>query len=267
MNLSIVDWFGHPLSPQERMRHIKEAGFSGVMILWADYFDSDYKQFPRYASDAGLYVDHAHAPYMNANYLWEDSARGQCYEQEISSCIEDCAHYNIPTLVMHPENKSGNKVVELPADFRFGIDRLKRIVETAERLHVNIAIENMSRHEFLDCIFREIQSERLGFCFDSGHWNLFTPEVDLLDLYGDKLMALHLHDNDGTDDWHALPSSGNICWDNIAAKLKALGYNGALALEVGNTKFEHIKTPDEFLRLAVEKALEAYHGSQNRNTG
>lgn len=254
MNLSIVDWFGYNLSPQDRMRLIKEAGFNGVLLLWADYFDKDYKQFPEYARNAGLYVENAHAPYMNANALWEDTVNGQDACKELVSCVEDCTTHNIPTLVMHTENKNGTETVELPSDFTIGIERMKRIIDTAERLNVNIAVENMSRHEYLDCIFQNIHSARLGFCFDSGHYNMFTPEHDLLTQYGDKLMALHLHDNDGVDDWHSLPFSGNVCWDGIAGKLKTLSCNGVIALEVGNKKFEHIEKPDEFLRLAVDSA-------------
>ena len=254
MNLSIVDWFGYNLAPRDRMRAIKEAGFSGVMLLWADYFDKDYKLFPEYARNAGLNIDNAHAPYQNANFLWEDTIRGKEAYQEIIACLEDCAAYNIPTLIMHPENKTGTETVGLPHDFSIGIERIKRIVETAERLNLNIAMENMSRPEYLEHIFKNIKSQRLGFCFDSGHCNVFTPNVDFLALYGDKLMALHLHDNDGSEDWHALPFTGNIKWSDIAAKLKKLSYEGAIALEVGNTIFEHIKKPEEFLKLAVESA-------------
>ena len=254
MNLSIVDWFGYNLSPQHRMRVIKEAGFTGVMLLWADYFDKDYKLFPEYARNAGLNIDNAHAPYSNANHLWEDTIDGQEAYQEIITCLEDCAVYNIPTLVMHPENKKGTETVSLPYDFSVGIERIKRIIEAAERLNVNVAMENMSRPEYLERIFQDIQSERLGFCFDSGHCNVFTPDVDFLSLYGDKLMALHLHDNNGADDWHALPFTGNIIWSDIGRKLKELSYARPIALEVGNTKFEHIEKPEEFLKLAVESA-------------
>ncbi|MHB1454963.1 MAG: GrpB family protein [Saccharofermentanales bacterium] len=252
MNLSIVDWFGYNLSPQDRMRAIKEAGFAGVMLLWADYFDKDYKLFPEYARNAGLYVDNAHAPYLNANLLWEDTISGQEAFQEIIRCLEDCAKHGVPTLVMHPENKNGTETVSLPHDFAVGIERMKRIIDAAERLDVNVAVENMSRPEYLEQIFTAIQSRRLGFCFDSGHCNVFTPDVDLLALYGDKLMALHLHDNNGTEDWHALPFSGNIDWSGIAAKLHKLKYDGAIALEIGNTRFEQMKSPDEFLKLAVK---------------
>ena len=52
MNLSIVDWFGYNLSPQDRMRFIKDAGFDGVLLLWADYFDKDFMRFPEYAKNA-----------------------------------------------------------------------------------------------------------------------------------------------------------------------------------------------------------------------
>ena len=254
MNLSIVDWFGYNLTPKDRMRMIKEAGFAGVMLLWTNYFDEDYKQFPEYARNAGLYIDNAHAPYKQANPIWEDTINGQDACQEIITCIKECALYDVPTLVMHPENKNGSEVADLPYDFSIGIERFKRIVETAERLDVNVTIENMSRPECLEQIFNNIQSERLGLCFDSGHWNLFTPDIDFLSLYGDRLMALHLHDNNSTDDWHALPFTGNINWSDIREKLSETSYTGPIALEVGNKNFEHIETPSAFLALALECA-------------
>ena len=99
MNLSIVDWFGYNLPPRDRMRAIKEAGFSGVMLLWADYFDKDYKLFPDYARNAGLIIDNAHAPYLNANHLWEDTIDGQEAYQEIITCLEDCAAYTCRPLL------------------------------------------------------------------------------------------------------------------------------------------------------------------------
>ncbi len=106
----------------------------------------------------------------------------------------------------------------------------------------------------MDAIFKNVQSDKLGFCFDSGHWNVFTPKADLLSLYGHKLKAVHLHDNDGIDDWHALPFSGRIDWNDIAAKLAGSSYPGVAALEIGNKNYESIKDPLDFLRLAVERA-------------
>lgn len=254
MNLSIVDYFGYNVSPQERLRLIKEAGFGGVMLLWADYFDKDYKQFPEYASKIGLQIENAHAPYLRANDLWKDSLDGQAAFDELAACIEDCAAHGIQAVVMHPENKSGTETVELPQDFSIGLDRMKRLVDMAERFDISIAVENMSHPEYLDAILKNVQSDKLGFCFDSGHWNVFTPKVDLLSLYGHKLKAVHLHDNDGIDDWHALPFSGRIDWSDMVAKLAGSSYPGVAALEIGTKNFESITDPFEFLQLAFERA-------------
>ena len=84
------------------------------------------------------------------------------------------------------------------------------------------------------------------------------PDTDLLTLYGDRLMALHLHDNNGKEDWHALPFAGNINWNDVANKLKKIKYKGAISLEVGNKAFEYIKEPSEFLKLALERTAKIF---------
>jgi len=248
-NYTIVDWFGYNLCPRERMHAIKSAGFTGVILLWTDQFDSDYKDFPHYAMEAGLYVENAHAPYIESNTLWEDNLSGHEYTEKLITCIEDCDTYEIPTLVMHPTNGKH----PLPVS-NIGIERLKRIIDKAENLNINIALENMESPQYLEYVFSKVQSDRLGFCFDSGHHNLYSPDLDLLSLYGDKLMALHLHDNNSKEDMHALPFSGNVHWDKLSGKLKAVNYKGAVAFETRNTGFEHIESVDEFLSIAIKRA-------------
>jgi hypothetical protein len=82
-----------------------------------------------------------------------------------------------------------------------------------------------------------------------------------LEMFGADLDMVHVidtdeheHDNNSAEDWHSLPFSGDINWNDIAAKLRSVSFNDAIALEIGNTKFEHIAKPDEFLKLAVESA-------------
>ena len=175
--------------------------------------------------------------------------RDREYTNHIIRSIKDCSVYNIPTLVMHPING----IIPLPQS-DIGIDRFKKIIESAEKFNVNIAIENQGNPEYIDLVFKNIQSDRLFFCFDSGHENFYSPHLDLLDLYGDKLIALHLHDNNGTDDTHALPFAGTVDWDRIAIKLEKINYTGAIALETLNKGFEHIENPVEFLQIALDRA-------------
>ena len=249
MKYTIVDYFGYELSPQERMRTIKQAGFDGVILLWADYFDKDYKDFPKYAEKEGLYVENTHAPYLKANTIWENTLSGQEYTEHMIRCINDCAQYRIPTLVVHPING----LTPLPKS-DIGIERFKKIVDHAEKLNVNIAIENQGNPQYIDLVFKNIQSEKLRFCFDSGHETYYSPQLDLLELYGDQLIALHLHDNNGTEDSHSLPYTGTIDWNRISGQLKKQNYGGAIALETLNKGFEQIKDPVMFLQIALEKA-------------
>lgn len=193
------------------MKAIKRAGFDGVILLWADYFDADYKDFPKYAQQAGLYVENAHAPYRQANAIWENTAEGQEYTEHILCCIKDCFLYEIPTLVMHPVNGTAS----LPPN-NIGIERFQKIMEIAEKFDVNIALENQDSLEYLEFVFKNIRSGKLLFCFDSGHAICYSPQLDLLELYGDKLIALHLHDNDGSAHTHALPFTGSVDWNRIA---------------------------------------------------
>jgi len=74
-------------------------------------------------------------------------------------------------------------------------------------------------------------------------------------MYGNKLMALHLHDNDGTDDQHRIPGKGTINWDSIVRKIRQTTYRGAVSLEVTNENSELYSnmSAQEFLKVANEK--------------
>jgi len=119
-----------------------------------------------------------------------------------------------------------------PPYSQLGLDRFKQLAEKAEKAGITIALENVWRLEYLDYIFDNIKSDKLKFCYDSGHENCFTHGADCLSKYGDKLAALHLHDNDGLNDQHILPFGGNVNWDRIMTKIKELNYRGVLALEI-----------------------------------
>lgn len=249
---SIFSWFGFPIPMEERFKLIKAAGFDGVLLWWADdHIDEDGNKElqPELARRIGLFIENIHTPYDSANSLWTDSSDGDAYEKVLMNCIADCAKYEIPTAVLHASRGS-----ILPPPNYLGLDRIKRLVEFAERKNVNIAIENIRHPELLDYIFPSIHSSRLGFCYDSGHENCYTHGTDLLRKYGSRLMALHLHDNDGTDDYHQLPGDGTIHWDTLMKKLDAAGYTGAIALEVQNRVSLRSAPPEVFLNSAFNAA-------------
>lgn len=246
----IFSWFGYPIDITERFRLIKQAGFDGVLLWWGDEnIDTDgaKERQPELALKNGLFIENIHLPFNGINDLWLDNINGNEYEKLIISNIEDCANFQIPTVVMHL-TKGNNP----PPFSEIGLNRIRNIVDIAENLNVCVALENLRKPNYMDCILQEISSPKLGFCYDSGHNNCFTPKRDFLKQYGDRLFALHLHDNDGIDDLHMIPFDGNIEWNKIKNQIDTLCYNGAISLEVEQGKQDKYKnmSAEEFLRTA-----------------
>ena len=95
---------------------------------------------------------------------------------------------------------------------KLGLKRLEKIIHKAEDNKVQIAFENLENIDNLDMVLNTFQSSYVGFCYDSCHHQNYAPDIDLLNKYGNQLMALHLHDNGGKYNQHQLPFDGNIDW-------------------------------------------------------
>lgn len=250
--IAIYDWFGYELPIKERYRLIKEAGFEGVLLWWSDGFGrdcfglSDYRNGPQIAREAGLFIENIHTPVQNQNDLWLDNLDGEILTDCYLQCVEDCAEFEIPTMVVHlpSEDKPYNAL---------GLYRIKRIAEKAEQLGVNVALENLRNFTNLAHALEQVDSKRIGFCYDCGHHYRFYPDKDLLSMYGSRLMALHLHDDGGKYNQHRLPFDGTIDWFAAMKKIAETGYSGATAIEAMNWDYEDLSV-EEFLQKAFKRA-------------
>lgn len=246
--IGIYDCFGYDVPFAERYKLIKDAGFDCVMLWWSDKFGrgDGYREDVGYARKAGLIVENIHAPVHEQEYLSEDGTDGESVYQDYLKCVADCEEYGIPTVVIH-----------LPSDERpiggLGLKRLEAIVLQAEKYDVKIAFENLNNIQNLELTLKTFKSPTVGFCYDSCHHANCAPRNDLLEKYGDRLFALHLHDNGGKNNQHQLPFDGKIDWEAVVKKIAHTGYNGATSLEPMNWDYEDISIR-EFLARAFQKA-------------
>jgi sugar phosphate isomerase/epimerase len=241
MNVGIYTFFGFKYNFDQIMKLIKNAGFHSVMTYWGDEFDNTEtkkEKQPEIIRKNGLELENTHLPFDGINNIWEDTLNGQEILEMYLSYIDKCKQYEIPTAIVHVS--SGNNP---PPYNQLGLDRFKKIVEKAEKNGITIALENLRKPEYLDFVYNNIESDKLMFCYDSGHENCYTPNIDYLRKYGNKLIALHLHDNDGTDDQHLSPFKGSIDWKHKMEHLRNLEYNKPLSLEIDS---QFIKEFDEF---------------------
>ena len=250
--LGIFSWFGYVLPFQERLRLIKEAGFAATSLWWEDE-DAPWpvkkESMPQLVRDMGLLLENIHVPFNESGELWseQESVRSKIIRSHVQ-WLQACAEYQIPIMVMHL-TEEGNH----PAPNVYGLESLLQLVNVAEELGVIIAIENTLRSDNVPYLLDKIQSNSLGFCYDSSHYNLSDKkDFHLLDKYGERLVTTHLSDNDGLKDRHWLPGHGIIDWDMVAKHFPT-GYQGCLTLEAYPKEEERREAPQVYLERAYQK--------------
>jgi sugar phosphate isomerase/epimerase len=86
------------------------------------------------------------------------------------------------------------------------VDTWRIVMDAASRIGTRVAVENVFDEdpEALRMLIEKVNSPDFGFCFDTGHFNLFStvPMEAWFASLGCHLVEVHLHDNDGTADSH-----------------------------------------------------------------
>lgn len=91
-------------------------------------------------------------------------------------------------------------------------------------------------------MIREIKSERLGICLDTGHANLNHEDLAQIvrDLRGVPL-HIHIDDNNGDSDAHMIPGEGGTDYQPFVRALREINYPGFVSAELG---FQYTQEPD-----------------------
>lgn len=109
-------------------------------------------------------------------------------------------------------------------------------ISAAEKLDTTIVLENVYEDDprelaRLFACFKE--DRRLRCCFDTGHFNCFSngnlPEW--LDAVGPYIGEVHLHDNDGSFDWHQPVGEGTFPFNELFHYLRKEGLDPVIAIE------------------------------------
>ena len=238
------------VTPQETIYAIKDAGFDGVFIQWynKDWEFSQDEQL-KLCRDLGLKILFAHLDYKGINNIWLEGDDGEYIVENYLKDLDVCKANNINMVVMHLTSKS-----VAPEPNLVGIERLQKIVDYAEKLNIKVAFENTKIWGYLEYVFSHIKNSNVGICYDSGHCHCHFNDKFSWDLFRDKIFAVHLHDNDKSDDLHLLPFDGTIDWKKLTDNLKQANYKGPIILESCYKK-DYLNMPvEDFYKLSFERA-------------
>jgi len=115
-------------------------------------------------------------------------------------------------------------------------ERMKPVLERAGELDITLAIENSweDRPEVLEHLLELLNSEDVYVCLDTGHLNTFSrlPIDYWWNRLGEKVVAMHLHDNDGLSDDHLPPGRGTFDFQRLGRLLVRMKKLPLLDLEI-----------------------------------
>lgn len=181
--------------------------------------------------DNGIVCNQSHAPFPSS-----------CPEirSYFKRAIECTAEAGGGLCVIHPDN---NKSAQENAEM------FLELLPFAKEQKVKIATENMwnwnkekDESSFAACATSEsfvehidtVKDDYLVACLDIGHAEMRgsgSGAVPMIHALGNRLQALHIHDNDRWHDSHQIPFSMSIDFAPIVKALKDIDYKGWFTLE------------------------------------
>lgn len=261
LGLNIGNFPGMTVTDQITL--FRQVGFDAFFTGW--WSDAPVAVWKAHADEVGMEYQSIHAPFMHAADLWHGGEAARVGIEELIACLCDCAKNEVPIMIMHSFIGFHEHT---PTEV--GIENFLKITDEAKKLGVKIAIENTEGEEYLAALMDALGNcDHVGFCWDTGHEICYNHSKDMLALYGNRLIATHLHDNLGVwdyngeisprDDLHLLPFDGVGDWQGIAERLDRLGFDGVMTFELKQTGHEGRHEHDLYREMSpVRYVTEAY---------
>lgn len=275
----------------EAIKRLAKIGFD-CLDLTLTHFESDdcdpllcdgYKQLAekmrKTAEECEISFNQCHAPYFHRadmERLFTDSETHEKIVSRTLRAIEIAGIVGAKAVVIHPihvENyNTANKTEALKANLKF----YGEFISAAKAAGVKIAVENMWRKQlYTGAIIADVCSNPYelaeyvdtlnshfggGFtaCLDIGHCALtgVDPAAAII-ILGDRLGALHIHDNDAKADEHLIPGSRIIDFTSVMLALKDINYKGEFTYEADKfIKLHSVSEYDAAAKQLYKKAME-----------
>lgn len=253
-----TDYAGDTGNAEPSLRRISQAGFRHIQ--WIHHWRHDFiytRPEVQYITDVMAELDLSlydiHAP-SGAEKNWFSPLEYQRLAgvEIVKNRVEMCRTLGGCVVVTHiPEWHPSN--LDRWELLRKSLDDLQEFcLETG----VRIAVENRDA----DCfdgilgLFEDYDPSFLGLCYDSGHGNIGGDGLARLEEISQRLISVHLHDNDGRTDQHKPIFSGTVDWPRLAGIIARSPYDAFLTFET-DMHFSGVEDDAQFLGQAYTDGL------------
>ncbi|MDQ0232159.1 sugar phosphate isomerase/epimerase family protein [Metabacillus malikii] len=204
-----------------------------------------------------------HPPAWDTNLTSENKAIRSASFSEYKKAIEFAGLIQASHVVIHP-GFCFSPVFNRELAKQRAFEAIGELCEVARPLQVKLAVENVgyngeslfTQEEFIS--FLDSLDDTAGYLLDVGHAHLNDWDIPaVIKAIGDRLLAVHLHDNKGNADDHLPIGEGTIEWEPIFETLREYTKECQLILEYApGTSLDALREGKELLKkeLQLKKA-------------
>jgi sugar phosphate isomerase/epimerase len=166
-----------------------------------------------------------HAPFMDLNPGAVDPMVRAATQMRFKQVLGAAAVLRPRAMVFHAGYDRWRYAGRRDIWLENSMDTWPRVMEQAAKVDgLRVAVENVFDEdpEALRMLIERVDHPSFGFCFDTGHFNLFSrvPLEEWFTQLGKHLVEVHLHDNHGAEDSHWAVGKGTVDFDRFFRLLR-----------------------------------------------
>jgi protein FrlC len=257
----------------ETIKRVAAAGFDGIdawsgrpHIYRADFSAQQLRQLRELVEDNGMVV----SSFLPAFYRYPYSLSSpndiirQDSIQYMKECLDNAVELGAPVLLVVPEKTIYGQSPQDAWD-RLA-DSIDVVCQYGRQFNMMLGLEAVN-HYVSDMVntaadamrmVEQLNHDNLGVVIDTGHMNLAsetTPEA--VARLGDRLLQVHVNDNDGRHQQNLIPGDGTFDFDELIDVLKQSGFDGFLTAELG---YHYTFDPDPAAHSTAERMRQMLAG-------
>lgn len=199
----------------------------------------DFKSVARSLLEEDLKITF-HAPFMDLRPGAIDPSIRKATKERIKQVFDLAYFFKPVSVVCHPSFDKRYYISNENIWLENSVNTWEYFSQIADETGTIIALENVyeSDPHNLRLLFDALSSPNICFCFDTGHFNVFSSVSldDWISSLGSRIGQLHIHDNNGMLDEHLPAGNGTFPFSQLFAMIRKLNVNPIVTLEPHSEK-------------------------------
>ncbi len=179
-----------------------------------------------------------HAPFAGINIAVPSPVLRRTILKRLEKSIFYAGQLDCRLWLFHPGLQTGVSYFYPGMDWQLNLDSVRTLLKIGRKEGVEIAIENVP--EPFPFVMKSVQDfsrfydeldDDIGMVLDVAHANLNRQIQDFIRQFSEKIVHVHVSDNDGVHDVHLGIGYGTINWESAAKEIERIEYGNVVMLE------------------------------------